>query len=56
MGTTFVSELIGEEILLKVLEVVDTKKVKRELLEDGMVMAEMEEEVGRRMISSLNQN
>ena len=37
--------MIGEGILLKVLEVVY-----------GMVMAEMEEEVGRRMISSLNRN
>ena len=45
MGTTFVSELIGEEILLKVLEFVDTNKVTRELLEDNMVMAEMEEEL-----------
>ena len=45
LSATFASELIGKEILPKVLEVLDTNKVTRELLEDNMVMAEMVEEL-----------
>ena len=44
LGTAFASELMEEEVLPRVLEVVENNKVTKELLEDNAVMAEMDQE------------